>query len=555
MLVGLHKHSDEGLHHTADQLPATRKSAFVRYMGQKCRMLLDTLEVLQKVSAAPTDAVACDEMSLLLCELLHGSQCDIYQVPSSDGQNFLKINRKVFLPVSSHGLLHRAEHTFEGDRSGKPVTYSNLDLHGERGGAAARDADRDDSVALLEWYEPRFGYRELLVRAAEQDRIAAMMRERGFKTSRASHRLKEYGHVMIIPVWEQPKKPRGGHASGHASSHGHGHGHGQGQGESGHGHAHDSPKGESHGPQPTLVALIQLMRDPHGDPFSADDEYLAGILAPHLEAALRRSRLLTRVQLQLGKMMKLHTWAGNCKLESPEDLCNVAASLFPADDIALYAMTDEDEFGNGQGGASKRGHKSGRKGASKEGEDDGGVTLKAVRRGATIPADSASGLEVLCTSGQSLAISLGGGSQGFDAQLNLLRRPLCAVGRSMLCVPAFIHRETLKMNPPANPTEEASVVPCVLQWANGHGLPFGRSDMLVASAFSETLGRLASQRSLRTSLVMLEDRFQVGDMRRNALMESARMLANRMEMEELFAAVMLHAKDLMEVQGPCRPPP
>ena len=183
MLVGLHKHSDEGLHHTADQLPATRKSAFVRYMGQKCRMLLDTLEVLQKVSAAPTDAVACDEMSLLLCELLHGSQCDIYQVPSSDGQNFLKINRKVFLPVSSHGLLHRAEHTFEGDRSGKPVTYSNLDLHGERGGAAARDADRDDSVALLEWYEPRFGYRELLVRAAEQDRIAAMMRERDFEAA------------------------------------------------------------------------------------------------------------------------------------------------------------------------------------------------------------------------------------------------------------------------------------------------------------------------------------------------------------------------------------
>ena len=33
----------------------------------------------------------------------------------------------------------------------------------------------------------------------------------------------------------------------------------------------------------------------------------------------------------------------------------------------------------------------------------------------------------------------------------------------------------------------------------------------------------------------LEERFRIGDQRRNALMESARMLANRMEMEELFS--------------------
>ena len=44
-----------------------------------------------------------------------------------------------------------------------------------------------------------------------------------------------------------------------------------------------------------------------------------------------------------------------------------------------------------------------------------------------------------------------------------------------------------------------------------------------------------------------QERFAVGDQRRNALMQSARMLASRMEMDELFTAVMSHAKDLMEV--------
>ena len=82
-------------------------------------------------------------------------------------------------------------------------------------------------------------------------------------------------------------------------------------------------------------------------------------------------------------------------------------------------------------------------------------------------------------------------------------------------------------------------VAVVCRWANAQGKPFGRSDVLVAQALTDVLGRLASHRSLKQSQALLEQRFQEGDQRRNALMECCRMLANRMEMEELFAAVMV----------------
>ena len=547
MLSGLHKHTEEGIQHTSDQMPPPRKSVLVRHMGQWCKRLLDTLESVQKLACAPNDAAACDEMSLLLCELLQGSQCDVFQVDATEGHSILKVNQKVFINARSHGLLHGVDYSFDGPKGGKPITLSNLDLHSDRAGAA-RDADKDDSVGVLEWYEARYGTRELLLRSTEQDRVAATMRacprspllpaslpliarcsqpcmdpgrapragERGFKTTRANYRLKEYGHAMIIPVWAHPRRTslvRNGHG--------------------------ESDDGEVAG-EPTLVALVQLLRLPDQETFSADEEYLAAILAPHLEAALRRSRLLGGVQSQVGKMAKLHAWAGSCKLESPDDLCGIAASLFPADDVALYAILPEDDANASQAARRKKGRNS-------SDSDGDSSKLTPVRKGATTSIDSVNGLETLCTSGQCLAISQGGGAKGFDSLLSLLRRPLCAATRSMLCVPAFVHFEVLKLDRPSDPTEEASVVPCVLQWANAHGRPFGRSDMLVASAFSDVLGRLASHRSLKASQAVLQERFREGDLRRNALMESARMLANRMEMEELFAAVMLHAKDLMEV--------
>ena len=220
---------------------------------------------MQKIGGAPSDGAACDEMALSLCELLHGSQCDVYQVEQTEEQEFLKVNHRVFLPVRYQGLLHRGDYTLDSKGGGKPVSYPFLDLGGHGHGYASHgSADKHEPCSVLEWYEPRHGYRELLVRTSEQDRVAATLRDRGYKAERVSYRLKEYGHAMVIPVWARPV--RMSRSSKHS----------------------EVDDGEGDEP-PTLVALIQLLRGPEGEPFKEDEEYLAMQLAPHLAHALRRS--------------------------------------------------------------------------------------------------------------------------------------------------------------------------------------------------------------------------------------------------------------------------
>ena len=129
---------------------------------------MDALEGVQRVAAAPNECIAIDEMSMLLCEVLQGSQCDVYPVETTDGQDVLKINYRTFIPVRYHGLLWRGDYSLESEKAGKPVSYANLELS-ERGHASSRDhsharsandKDEDHRAGVLEWYEPRTGFRE-----------------------------------------------------------------------------------------------------------------------------------------------------------------------------------------------------------------------------------------------------------------------------------------------------------------------------------------------------------------------------------------------------------
>ena len=113
----------------------------------------------------------------------------------------------------------------------------------------------------------------------------------------------------------------------------------------------------------------------------------------------------------------------------------------------------------------------------------------------------------MCSSGQSLSISQGGvGAKSFESILGMLRRPFGCSARSMLCVPAYVHREVLDLGKASDSGKEAAVVPVLVQWANAQGRPFSRADLLVASSFTNVLGRLAGARSMLDSQALLEER-------------------------------------------------
>ena len=577
-LKELQRHSFRAIEVSADQMPAVKRSIALKGVGCVAHRLLWAIEGLTRVAAASTEGAACDEMGLLLCEVLLAAQCEVFPVEagSVDSQDidFLRLNHRTFVPVAAHGLFGHDKCNYA---AGKPVSFPHFEEKAAK--------DKANSVAVLEWYEARTGFREMLVKAAEQDKVQASMRERNLKTTRLPHRVKEYGHVMCIPVFAHSNRsrPRPGEATssdtpGHASHASHGnrggtpHERKSRQSRQRDSHGDDDDDYDAEPPLGSFMALVQLSRPAHEAPFDDNDEYLAQALAPHLGHALRRAQLLSHAQDQRRQLLKLHAFAGGkVATETPDDLCQLANSLFASDDVALYAMMPGDGGADRQRATARRGSKieaetvaaaqalvrshgahgprGGARGLGGAPAPAGAGKLHPVRRGASTPFDSVIGLEALCSSGQALAISQGEvTSKGFESILALLRRPAAASSRSMLCVPAYVHRQSLGLEGPSGDAgDAASVVPCLLQWSNSHGRPFNRSDLLVASALTDVLGRIASAKSLRGSQLQLEERFRVGDQRRNALMESARMLANRMGMEELFAAVMLHAKDLMDV--------
>lgn len=287
----LHDHTFESIETTTNQMPAVKRSVKLRSLGCLTHRLIHAIENLSRVAAAPSEGAACDEMGLLLCDALHGAQCDVYPVESTEGQDFLKVNHRIYLPTRYHGVFHQNDPV-----PGKPVSYASIE--------AMRDPVTFEPLGVLEWYEPRTGFREMLVRPAEQDRIQATLRERGFKSTRIGYRVKELGPAMVIPVWRRPPaRGKGAGAKG-----------GVGGGvkrsstaEKGVAGAPAAPMDEEDDESgaPQLVALILLIRGPADAPFDADEEYLASVLAPHLAHSLHRARLLAKTQAQLGQLTKL----------------------------------------------------------------------------------------------------------------------------------------------------------------------------------------------------------------------------------------------------------
>ena len=630
-LKELQRHSVQAIDSSVEKMPAAQRPIALKGVGCDAHRLLWAIEGLTRIAAAPTEGAACDEMGLLLCEVLNGTQCEVYPVEVTEGGggvgseasvNFLRLNHRMYVPAKSHGLFGHDKCDYA---SGRPISFADF-------------VDKEnpaEALSVLEWYEARTGYREMVVKSSEQDKVQATMRERNFRTTRLPHRLAEFGHAMAIPVFAQPNRPKprpgGGEEpgdappprppppsitaltsqptpkKGRASKEGK---KGRASRESRSSSAIDDPATYSmdveltHDPtlgEPQLMALIQLTRPSSEAPFDKNDEYIAHALAPHLGHALRRAYLLERAQDQRRQLAKLHAWAGGSSpIESIDDVCKLASSIFSSDDVALYALLPDDASlgggrgpppsGGGGGGGSRVGSRSsspeptrrrppGPRGSALESEVGaaaqsfvrnrspstlhagglkGGVPppplgrLQPVVRGHSTPVDSVAGLEVLCASGQSLAISqAANGAKGFDTLLSLLRRPTAASARSMLCVPAYLHRQTLGLDPlpdtaPGAALAGSNVVPVLLQWTNAHGRPFSRADLLVASALTDVLGRIAAQQAMRSSQLALEDRFKASDARRGALMESARMLAARLGLDELCSGVMLHAKDLVE---------
>lgn len=114
----------------------------------------------------------------------------------------------------------------------------------------------------------------------------------------------------------------------------------------------------------------------------------------------------------------------------------------------------------------------------------------------------------------------------------------------MLCVAVVVHKETLGIS---NEIDEQPTLPVLLQWVNKRGTPFSNQDLAISRRLRATMQRLADAKQKERQITLLQERFVLGDARRVALMESAKMLAKKMEMSHLFSAVMAHAKELMEV--------
>lgn len=126
-----------------------------------------------------------------------------------------------------------------------------------------------------------------------------------------------------------------------------------------------------------------------------------------------------------------------------------------------------------------------------------------------------------------------------------LALPHQAAVKSMLCVPISVHKEVLGMD--VGDIDNTPTVTVLLQWVNKHGGYFNRQDVAISRQLREVMHRVAETRHSERMRTLLQERFNLGDARRVALMDSAKMLAKRMDMNQLFSAVMNLAKELMEV--------
>ena len=83
--------------------------------------LLLAIDRLSGVSAASSEAAACDEMGLALCELLGGGQCEVLKVAQTDEEEMmLELSPTFFLRAEFHGVFGRVLGAI------KPVSFPDV---------------------------------------------------------------------------------------------------------------------------------------------------------------------------------------------------------------------------------------------------------------------------------------------------------------------------------------------------------------------------------------------------------------------------------------------
>ena len=169
LLKELDTHQEETIGLAVQSMPATRRHTVLQTLSITVQRLLYSFNCLSRVNAAATEGAVCDEIALAMCELFNGSFCDVYQADALEGEMYLRINHRVYMPSKLHGLFGR----MEASQFGKVVSVKDVAGTAEEG-----------SLSVLEWYEARGGYKEYLVVAAEQETIAARLNERKLKVTK-----------------------------------------------------------------------------------------------------------------------------------------------------------------------------------------------------------------------------------------------------------------------------------------------------------------------------------------------------------------------------------
>lgn len=133
-----------------------------------------------------------------------------------------------------------------------------------------------------------------------------------------------------------------------------------------------------------------------------------------------------------------------------------------------------------------------------------------------------------------------GGVGAIDRILEMLPSPLRCQHRSMLCVPVIV--------PPGSVSALPEGIVAVMQWRN-HALGgFSRADVKLAAEWAAIASPAFQLAGTNAQRLLLEERVKQATAKRDALMATAKILGSTREVEELFSAIMVHAKTLMEVE-------
>ena len=92
----LHDHTPEAIESSTNVMAATKRNQVIKALGTTAHKLVHVIEMLGSIASAPSEGRACDEMALMLCDVLRGSHAEIYPVETTAGDNadFLRISHR-----------------------------------------------------------------------------------------------------------------------------------------------------------------------------------------------------------------------------------------------------------------------------------------------------------------------------------------------------------------------------------------------------------------------------------------------------------------------------